>query len=335
MLPAASPATAAPSEQHRVQELGAVLGWLAKHVDLASPPELLEVGFTVSVGGRVAQLQRVVQWRLPSAPGGRLRLSAPVEHQNSLGGLLAAVQRLGRVDGQTLASFAAVWDPAPGELHLPAAGGPSEEPAPPEPSLLLARRQCPGEGLLVATWPSVEALRAFHAARQQKLAPPPAVATAAASTQAATTSPAAGSEGPTTGAPAPAPLPAVGERVAVLFSGRRYPGTLLSKDGTGMAHVKCDTDAPGILTVTPMCYVRPLLATAAGGPTATTGLALVPGRASICEDGSGGSGGPPQRGGIAGAGGTSPPATPTKPQLHGRPLVVLVPGHRRTRSSAL
>lgn len=215
--PAALPAAgAAVAEEQRTQELRGFLAWLAEHADLEHQ-DVLDVGFAVPIGGRTVQLLRVVQWGLASAPGGRLRISAPVEHQANLNRVLSEARAGAKADAQALRDFVAAWDLIPGELNVAAEGET-------EPSVLLAHR-CSTQGILVATWPSKESLEAFHALR------------------------AAGGE-----------APRVGDRVEVDFQGKWYSGTLHSVDATGKASVKCDVDAPGVFTVTPLCCLRRLTA---------------------------------------------------------------------------
>jgi len=144
-----------PSEERRVDELRAAIVWLAEHVDL-DQTEALDVGFAVPVGGRTVLLQHVVQWPLPTAPGGRLRLSVPAQDEELFTKLLSSVQQQKAVGEEALRELADMWDVVPGELSVGANGEA-------EPSLLLARRgDVSGGGALVATWPSREAIEAFH-----------------------------------------------------------------------------------------------------------------------------------------------------------------------------
>lgn len=220
---------AAAAEDRRNVELQTLLEWLAEHVDLRAP-EVLDVGFEVPVGGRVVHLRRVAQWPLPTAPGGRLRLSVPFDHQESIAQLLSVVRACGgKVDVASAQRFAAVWDLVPGELATaapPAAGGvgAGSPGGGPEPSVLLAHRGST-QGILVANWPTREALEAFHAGNT----------------------------------PDGGPL-GLGDRVEVEYEGKWYVGVLYAVDTEGKATVKCDADPDGVLTVTPLYRVRRLTA---------------------------------------------------------------------------
>mmetsp|Transcript_83057 Transcript_83057/g.192946 ORF Transcript_83057/g.192946 Transcript_83057/m.192946 type:complete len:315 (+) Transcript_83057:68-1012(+) len=244
-------------EDQRMEEMRNLLRWLADHVDL-DRQEVLDVGFEVPIGGRTVQLLRIVQWPLASAFGGQLWLSAPVEHHEGLADLLTKAKAQGLVAPQALRAFVLEWDLVAGELlaatHVHA-----------EPSVLLAHRGS-ARGILVARWPTREALEAFHALHT------------------------AGVE-----------MPRVGDRVEVEYEGRWYAGVLHSVDAAGKAGVKCDVDAPGVITVTPLHRLRRV----ANNPPSVA-EALV-----ACSADAGG--------GFAGVHFAQKPAA----------------GHRRTRSSAL
>lgn len=223
------PAATATEEEYRVGHLTIVLEWLAQHVDLHMA-DVLDVGFEVPIGGRVVHLRRVAQWPLPSAPGGRLRLTVPVEHQEGIRQLLAAVKAAGgKVEAGAVRRFAAVWDFVPGELAtaLPGGGVAGRSCTGSEPSVLLAHR-CSTQGVLVANWPTREALEAFHLANTAELS-----------------------------------SFRIGERVEVEYEGKWYVGVLHALDAEGKASVKCDTDPDGVLTMTPLYRVRK--ATSLGG----------------------------------------------------------------------
>lgn len=236
--PAAMPiAGTAPGEDQRMADLRNLIEWLATVVNLEQT-HLLDVGFEVPIGGRAIQLRRVMQWPLTSAPGGNLRLSAPIEHHAEIVGILQATKMQGgKVDPERLRNFAAAWDLVVGEFttatHSQA-----------EPSVLLAHRGSP-LGILIATWPTHEALQAFHAmqAGNQQTTPAPVQAP---------------------GAPQQYVVH-LGDRVEVEFEGKWYTGTLHSADADGKASVMCDTDAPGVLTYVHLSSVRPISASAPTG----------------------------------------------------------------------
>mmetsp|Transcript_131081 Transcript_131081/g.184820 ORF Transcript_131081/g.184820 Transcript_131081/m.184820 type:complete len:294 (+) Transcript_131081:36-917(+) len=146
----------AAEEPKGARDLRQLFEWLAETVDLSHPPETLDVGFEVPIGGRSVHLHRVVQWPLATriAPGG-LKLTAPIQHQEALGQLLASTRAVGKVDSDALMHFLAGWDLIAGELTTAA------HPVP-EPSVLLAHRTST-QGILVATWPSKEALQVYAA----------------------------------------------------------------------------------------------------------------------------------------------------------------------------
>jgi len=114
---------------------------------------------------------------------------------------------------ELLQRLADTWELVPGELSTP-----TQTCA--EPAVLLAHRTS-SRGILVATWPTQEALKAFAL----MFAPD-------------------------------GWIPSVGERVEALYEGAWYAGTLEALDATGKAIVKCDVDEPGIFTVVPLSQVR-------------------------------------------------------------------------------
>jgi len=209
--PPSLPAVGFVVEEQKAEELRRLFQWLAEHADLENPHEL-DVGFEVPIGGRTVHLQRVVQWRLPSAPGGKLLVTAPIEHKEPLGHLLATTRASGEVSSDAILHFLAGWDLIAGELTTAA-----HERA--EPSVLLSERTST-QGILVANWPTREALQVFST-----LCPH---------------------------------APRLGERVQVDYEGTWYTGQLQAVDANGLASVRCDADEPGVLTVTPLSHVRRL-----------------------------------------------------------------------------
>lgn len=288
LRPLSLPAASAPAaEDQRTAELGGLLQWLAEHVDLGRS-EALDVGFEVPIGGRTVHLRRVVQWPLASAAGGKLRLSAPVEHQEGVAALLASTKAKGKADPETARSFAASWDLVAGELT-------TASHAHAEPSVLLAHRGST-QGILVATWPTREALEAFHALH--------------------------GARGE---------APRVGDRVEVEYDGKWYVGILHSVDAAGKASVRCDVDAPGVLTVTPLYCVRRLAVAAGASGSSGSGASA----ATVA--------------GVEPAAATAATAAAGRPQAASEEATALEPAaaaagggarppwgsHRRSRSSAL
>jgi len=204
-------------QAQRIQGVHDMFKWIAEHVDL-SHTDTLDVGCEVPIGGRTVHLERVVQWALPSAPSKRLKLSVPVEHQDEIVGLLKTVKSTGRLGPPSFVQqLADTWELVPGELSTPSQ--PCAEAA-----VLLAHRTS-SKGILVATWPTHESLKAF------------ALMFA--------------SDGFT---------PSAGQRVEVFYEGYWFAGTFETMDTTGQAVVKCDVDDPGIFTVVPLHQVRSLSA---------------------------------------------------------------------------
>lgn len=202
---AVAPAPALPAvlEEPRAQELQRLFKWLAGTVDL-SESEIFDVGFEVPIGGRRVHLHRVVQWPLSVAG---LHLTAPLEHREPLGNLLASTRSTGKVDTAALLHFLAGWDLIAGEF---AASGVAE------PSVLLSHRDST-QGILVAAWPTREALQVSRACSSSLR---------------------------------------LGERVEVEYDGQMYPGVLHAVDAHGMASIRCDVDPPGVMTVTPLSRVH-------------------------------------------------------------------------------
>lgn len=325
------PAGGGGAEQKRLREIGTLLEWLAEHVQLGAA-EILDVGFEVPIGGRVVHLRRVAQWPMPTAPGGRLRISVPADHQESIAQLLTYIKASGgKVDASTVRRFAAVWDLVPGELATSAPGTSGASPggsptrggaspasaataAKAEPSVLLAHRGCT-QGILIATWPTRVALD--------------------------------------TVGPAAARCPVVGQlrvgdRVEVEYEGTWFSGVLQGLDAGGKANVRCDADPEGVVTVAPLRRVR--RPSGAASPSASTtaspargAVALADGRglaASPCSA----AGGAQLAGNDASSDDATPPSADASPSCGaiGGPAIASTAvvagragGHRRTRSSAL
>jgi len=193
-------------EEPRAQELQRLFKWLAGTVDL-SESEIFDVGFEVPIGGRKVHLHRVVQWPLSVAG---LLLTAPLEHREPLRNLLASTRSTGKVDTAAVLHFLCGWDLIAGEF---AASGIAE------PSVLLSHRDST-QGILVAAWPTREALQVSRACSSSLR---------------------------------------LGERVEVEYDGQIYPGVLHAVDAQhGMASIRCDADPPGVMTVTPLSHVHRL-----------------------------------------------------------------------------
>lgn len=253
-------------EDRRVQELGRVFAWLAEQIAFERL-EILDVGFEVPLCGRTVQMFRVAQWRLPSAFGGQLRLSVPIEHHVEMAAMLNSAKMHGAVPPNTLRSFASTWDLVAGDMLVPTS-------VLAEPSLLFANRGS-SQGILVARWPTQEVLQAYYALQE------------------------AGGQ-----------ALRIGDRIELDFEGHWYTGIIQAIDGTGMASVKCDVDAPGVFTVTPLERLRRLAPAEASG-----------GQPVLKE--SSGTSATEAAGSCTAAGWNIEPKRPP------------VPSHRRTRSSAL
>lgn len=207
------------ADEQQARDVQALLTWLAAHVEPAEEPEVLEVGFHVPIGCRRVHLRSVAQWLLP----GSLRLSVPLgPARDELEALLATARATGRgqVDIDTARRFACTWELVTGELVVGQDGGA-------EPVALLAHRAS-DQGILVASWPTRTALDAALAKHG------------------------------VFGACAPAVAPRAGERVEVEYDGVWYTGVFDHIDEEGQASVRCDVDAPGIITVAPLALVRRL-----------------------------------------------------------------------------
>jgi len=170
-----------------------------------------------------------------------LRLSVPEDLKDDIASMLASALVIGRhphAAGATglsklsncsvlpaplsdkLRKFANAWDLIAGEVSTAACVdlAPTTRP---EPAVLLAHQEAPN-GILLATWPSPEAMRKFRMPEST----------------------------------IEQPLPSVGDRVEVLYGGEWYRGTLLLVDASGMAIVQCDVDSQGVWTPAPLSYVR-------------------------------------------------------------------------------
>eukprot|EP00933_Yihiella_yeosuensis_P034405 TRINITY_DN27900_c0_g1_i1.p1 TRINITY_DN27900_c0_g1~~TRINITY_DN27900_c0_g1_i1.p1 ORF type:complete len:375 (-),score=89.34 TRINITY_DN27900_c0_g1_i1:235-1359(-) len=211
---AAAPAATINAEEQRAEELRRLFLWLAENAELETP-HILDVGFEVPIVGRTVHLQRVIQWRISNAPR-KLLLTAPIEHKDALGNLLASTRATKVVDQDAILHFLSGWDLVAGELTTAAH-------ARPEPSVLLSHRTST-QGILVATWPTAEALQVFRSN-----CPAGLVQSAA---------------------------PNLGDRVEVAYEGSWYTGVLHHVDQNGMASVRCDVDSPEVLTLAPIASVR-------------------------------------------------------------------------------
>eukprot|EP00747_Dinoflagellata_sp_TGD_P018450 gnl/TRDRNA2_/TRDRNA2_126500_c0_seq1.p1 gnl/TRDRNA2_/TRDRNA2_126500_c0~~gnl/TRDRNA2_/TRDRNA2_126500_c0_seq1.p1 ORF type:complete len:346 (-),score=63.54 gnl/TRDRNA2_/TRDRNA2_126500_c0_seq1:464-1501(-) len=201
-------------------ELRTLLEWLAAHIQDVTNPVVFDVGFTVPVGGRTVHMQKISQWRLGSAgeAAHKLRLSVPFELQDEIARLLTAI----KVDGlhdEVLKQFASLWDLAPGVLSL-------GESCKPQPAVLLAER-CTSQGLLLAAWPIKEQMEAFHYSQSVVSIPVDR-------------------------------LPKLGDRVEVEYQGEWFAGVMYNLDEAGKAHVQCDVDRAGLLTIATLDRVRML-----------------------------------------------------------------------------
>jgi len=216
-VPVALPGVEVAVQEQRMQGICDMFQWIADNVDL-SHTEVLDVNCEVPVGGRTVLLQKIAQWSLPSVASKRLRVSVPIEHQEEIAGLLRTAKSTGRVGPPELRrKLAATWELVPGELSTP-----TQTCA--EPAVLLAHHMS-SRGILVATWPTREALKAFALLYVPE-----------------------GS------------VPSVGERVEALYEGTWYLGTVQALDDSGKAVVKCDVDEEGTFTVIPLSQVRRLSA---------------------------------------------------------------------------
>lgn len=207
-------------KDQRLEDIEKFLMFLAKDVCLDQETEL-QVGLSVTVANRTAQMQRVVQWPIFMAGSAerpvprRLELSAPIECAPSLKALLATTKAEGKVDPEQLQIAAATWDLVAGDLETVTQKAL-------EPVAMLAHRSMQ-LGILVASWPTPAALEAFQAVFSVD------------------------------GEPFQA-----GQRVEVEYNGTCFVGTLHSVTANGKAVVHCDVDRPDVLTLSPIHQVRHL-----------------------------------------------------------------------------
>jgi len=223
-----------PSEQSvgvelRAEDFRRLLVFLVERIDLSKPPTVFNVVADATVDGRAFRFDRVAQWCLRTMPwepaaraGTGLRLTVPAELQCEIAALLAATQANGYTAAESNKQLAEIWDMVVGDVR-------TVQVLQPQPAILLARRNQPGpvQGVLVASWPVPEVNDTVQA--PDVILQPPRLAV---------------------------DVPAIGERVEILFEGQWYTGVLQSIDKVGMASVKCDVDAPGILTVASIANVR-------------------------------------------------------------------------------
>jgi len=153
-----------------------------------------------------------------------LRLTVPIEHHADIIGLLHTAKMHGSIAGlKRLQTFALNWDLVIGEFmtatHKQA-----------EPSLLLAHRYS-SLGMLVASWPTQEALLAHPGiqASQQHVAQP------ATGQERAKRTVVVSSQRPHQN------LVQVGQKVKTEFEGNEYVGVLEYVETDGRAGVLCDT----------------------------------------------------------------------------------------------
>lgn len=206
-LPVHLPATIPPTEDRRVSEFRTIFQWIMQHLETCDR-EVIDVGFKVPICGKTICMRRVVQWPL-LVQARKLKLSVPVEHKDEIEAVLTVMRAEGAVDAAILRHLVTVWDLITGELMLHPHGCA-------EPAILLEHRVS-GEAILIATWPTREALEQFS--------------TAFAATGF---------------------VPNSGSRVKILYNGNWFQGTLHSVDSRGKVAVHCDGDTPGILTVVPV-----------------------------------------------------------------------------------
>lgn len=250
------------AEPAQRREMRSLLQFLVECVDLTQQV-VFECGGregTVTVGGRRVLLQRMAAWRLSvnegslaaaaaDDPARALKLSVPLDLQAEIASMLLAARRKGSIGEMDVQRIAEAWEMVGAEVVSAAVGHP-------EPAIFLVHRVTT-QAMVVAQWPAVEfahghltapacgARCAFdpraHFSRLASSAP----STARLTTQAATGT--AAGRGPVV----------TGDRVEVEYEGRWFEGVLRWATSES-AHVQCDADAPGVITVAPLSSVRPV-----------------------------------------------------------------------------
>jgi len=269
--------SAAAPEHAQRRELRALVQWIAECVDLTQQV-VFECGSRegkVAVGGRRVLLQRMVAWRMALSEGGpvvaatttsgdparALKLSVPMVLQAEIVSIILRARHKGGIGEEALQQFAEAWEMVGAEVVSAAAGRP-------EPAIFLVHRVT-GQAMVVARWPAVEfscrqstpnrsssSRLAFdpdaHFSRLACAAAPPSQTAAAEAAVAAVAAAAAGSA---EGQAARSAVVAAGDRVEVEYEGRWFEGVLCWATHDA-AHVQCDADAPGVITVAPLSNVR-------------------------------------------------------------------------------
>jgi len=250
--------SASTPELAQRRELQALLQWIAECVDLTQQV-VFECGSRegkVAVGGRRVLLQRMVAWRLALSEGGlaaaaaedqarSLKLSVPMSLQAEIVSMVHLARHKGGIGEVALQQLAEVWEMVGAEVVSATVGRP-------EPAIFLVHRVT-GQAMIVAQWPAVEfSCRPSAPNRSSpRQAFDPNVHFSRLACAAATSSLAVESaEGH-----AARSMVATGDRVEVEYEGRWFEGVLCWATHDS-AHVQCDADAPGVITVAPLSNVR-------------------------------------------------------------------------------
>jgi len=247
------------SEAAQRREMRSLFQWLAETVDLTHQV-VFECGGregAVTVGGRRVLLQRMAAWRLTISEGSlaasaageparALKFSVPLDLQAEIASLVLRARHRGGIGDAELQRLAEAWEMVGAEVVSAAVGRP-------EPAIFLVHRVT-AQAMVLAQWPAVDFGRgpSEHAVRAQGAFDPDAHFG-----RLATAEPAAPVAAKPESSPVRSPV-STGDRVEVEYEGRWFEGVLRWATGES-AHVQCDADAPGVITVAPLSSVRPLL----------------------------------------------------------------------------
>lgn len=227
-----------PLEDPATTTMKSMIKWLADSYDPART-FMFDVGSEVDMGGRQVFLGRMTSWHL----SGGQKLSVPEELKGEVGAFLASARR-GIFDQGQLQQFAAVWEMVGADV---AAEGSTR------PAIFLVHREM-AQAIVVAAWPTFQADPVakfnpdeyFKALMTKGLAKTPVAIGKFDSPKT-----------PQLSLPAaPKFRMSSGDQVEVQCEGRWLLGVLASIDGDA-AHVHCDCDLPGSLTVVLLVNVRP------------------------------------------------------------------------------
>jgi len=213
-----------------IRPLKDLLSWLAATVDIIREA-VFNVDGEVGIGGRNVHLGRMVNWPLKGSGG--QQLSVPYELRTEVAHVLADMHARGGASEFDAEQLRERWDMVSGKVS-------TSGDAAPVPAIFLVNSKT-SQAMVVAAWPSLN---------HRSLCPPSPTFDAdkhfGRVAQLPSSECAAGTSG----------CWCEGDRVEVRWGGQWYAGVLQRIAEGSIAHVQCDADMPGLITVAPVVDIR-------------------------------------------------------------------------------